>query len=84
MSDDSEKQKVIIFTRQFEVKGNLHIYEGVRLTDFMNESKPFIPVTDVEVKRLNGEVFMKAMFLNVQRDEIEIIVPDNTVIKTAP
>ncbi len=84
MSDGSGKLKVIIFTRQFEIKGYLHIYEGVRLTDYINESKSFIAVTDVEVKRQNGEQVVKSSFLNVRIDDIEVILPENTVIAPVP
>jgi len=80
MNDDAGKQKVIIFTRQFEIRGNLNIYQGVRLTDYMNESKSFISVTDVEVKRPSGEILMQAGFLNVRKNDIEIIVPENALI----
>lgn len=82
MSDGPGKQKVVIFTHHFEIKGNLHIYEGVRLTDFMNESKGFISVTDVEVRRQNGEELIKSSFLNIRKDDIVLIVPDDLVIKT--
>ncbi len=83
MSDDSGKLKVIIFTRQFEIKGNLHIYEGVRLTDYINESKSFIAVTDVKVKRQNGKGVMESAFLNIRIEDIEIILPENTIITTS-
>jgi hypothetical protein len=52
MSDDAGKQKVLIFTHRFEIKGYIGVYQGVRLTDYMNESKAFISVTDAEVKSL--------------------------------
>lgn len=84
MTEDTGKQKVIIFTRQFEINGNLNIYQGVRLTDYMNESKSFISVTDVDVKRKTGEVLLKAAFLNVRKDEIEMIVPENSIITSTP
>ena len=84
MNEDAGKQKVIIFTRQFEIKGNLNIYQGVRLTDYMNESKLFISVTDVEVKRQSGQIMMKAGFLNVRKDEIEMIVPEDSVVTSTP
>ncbi len=83
MDDGPGKQKVIIFTRQFEIQGNLHIYEGVRLTDYINETRPFIAVTDAEVKRKNGETILKTSFLNVHIDHVEIIVPENSLITTA-
>ncbi len=84
MDDDAGKQRVIIFTRQFEIKGDLNIYQGVRLTDYMNESKSFISVTDVEVKRNSGEVLLKAAFLNIRRDDVEMIVPANLAVSATP
>lgn len=80
MNDDVGKQKVVIFTHHYEITGNLNIYQGVRLTDYMNESNAFISVTDVEVKRQSGESLMKAAFLNVRKDDIEMIVPENSII----
>jgi hypothetical protein len=80
MNDDAGRQKVIIFTRHFEIKGDLAIYQGVRLTDYMNESKSFVSVTDVEVKDRSGEMRFKAKFLNVRRDEIVIILPEDSLI----
>ena len=82
MGDDAGKQKVIIFTHHFEIKGHISLYQGVRLTDYMNESKSFISVTDAELKhhQHNGAAVMKAAFLNVRKDDIEIIVPEDAVI----
>ena len=84
MNEDAGKQKVIIFTHQFEIRGNLAIYQGVRLTDYMNESNSFISVTDVEVKRKSGDFKMKAGFLNVRKDDIEMIIPEDAVISSLP
>jgi len=80
MNDDAGKKKVIIFTHHYEVTGNLNIYQGVRLTDYMNESNAFISVTDVEVKRQSGEKFLEAAFLNIRKDDIEMIVPEDSLI----
>jgi len=82
MNEDAGKRKVLIFTRQFEIKGDLNIYQGVRLTDYMNESKPFVSVTDVEVKGRSGEMRMTSKFLNVRRDDIEMIVPEDALVAT--
>ena len=84
MNEDAGKQKVIIFTHQFEIRGSLGIYQGVRLTDYMNESNSFISVTDVEVTRQNGDFKMKAGFLNVRKDDIEMILPEDSVISSTP
>jgi hypothetical protein len=84
MDEDAGKQKVVIFTRQFEIRGDLNIYQGVRLTDYMNESNSFISVTNVEAKRQNGDFKMKAGFLNVRKDDIEMILPESSVISSTP
>ncbi|MGA2938826.1 MAG: hypothetical protein ABSF52_17250 [Syntrophobacteraceae bacterium] len=77
--NDVGKQKIRIFTRQFEIAGDLHIYSGARLTDFMNESKDFISVTDVEVRRPADGKLISAKFLNVRKDVIEIILPEENI-----
>ena len=81
--DDEGKQKIRIFTRQFEIVGDLHLYPGARLTDFMNESKDFISVIDVEVRRLADGRLISARFLNVRKDEIEIILPEELIDSTS-
>jgi len=76
MNESSEERmEVHIFTRQCKVIGHLSIYPGVRLTDYMNESKAFVSVTDATVYGINEEYRFAAGFLNLRRDEIEIIVP---------
>ncbi|MHC1725042.1 MAG: hypothetical protein AB9866_03290 [Syntrophobacteraceae bacterium] len=77
--DDEGKQKIRIFTRQFEIVGDLSIYPGARLTDFMNESKDFIAVTDAEVRRPADGTLISAKFLNLRKDEIEIILPEEVI-----
>lgn len=81
MTDDADRQKVIIFTHHFEVKGYISIYQGVRLTDYMNESNAFISVTNAEVKHhaQAGATLLKSSFLNVRKDDIEIIVPQDAL-----
>ena len=85
MNDDAGKQKFLIFTHRFEIKGYINIYQGVRLTDYMNESNAFISVTDAEVRPhpYNGATVMKTTFLNVRKDEIEIIVPEAAIREKA-
>ncbi len=75
-----DKQKVCIFTHQYKIIGNLSIYQGVRMTDYMNESKSFISVTDAEVSNHHGTVILRTKFLNVRKDDIEIVLPKDAVI----
>ena len=74
-----DKQKVCIFTHQFKIVGYLSIYRGVRMTDYMNESNSFISITDIEVSDHHGNVIVRSKFLNVRKDDIEIILPEDSV-----
>lgn len=75
-----DKQKVCIFTHQYKIIGYLSIYPGVRLTDYMNESKSFISVTDAEVFNHHEAVILRTKFLNVRKDDIEIILPEDAIV----
>lgn len=80
MQKDSPQQKVIIFSQHFQISGCLSIYEGVRLTDYMNESKDFISVTDAEIKCREKGTTLQASFFNIRKDDIEIVIPEGTII----
>ena len=80
MNDGASTQKVRILTHHFEVNGELSIYEGVRLTDYMNESKAFISVTRAEIKCRETQEVIKAGFLNLSKDDIEIIIPEDAIV----
>ena len=79
MNEQTDKTKVIILTTNHRIKGNISLYSNVRLTDYIVEAKPFIAVTDAEVKDINGYLIFNASFLNVQKDRIEIIVPADRI-----
>lgn len=81
MDNNSERMEVHIFTRQFKLVGSIGIYSGVRLTDYMNESKPFVSITDVKGYNFTGEVLFAAGFLNLRRDEIVLIIPSDQLDK---
>ena len=48
---------------------------GARVTDYLVESKEFIAVTDADIWELEGRHVMHALFLNVSRQHIEIVIP---------
>ncbi len=76
MSEDfKDKSDVIIITRQHHVYGKIALVQGARLTDYIVDAKPFIAVTDAEVKTPAGELVLKTPFLDLNRDYIEIILP---------
>ena len=77
MSEEESKTKVVILTRSYRIKGQIHLQPGARVTDFMIDSKNFMAVTHVEIWDLGGRLVMTAPFVNVSRDHIEIIAPDS-------
>ena len=76
MSEEESKTKVVILTRSYRIKGQIHLQPGARVTDFMIDSKNFMAVTHVEIWDLGGRLIMTSPFVNVSRDHIEIITPD--------
>lgn len=81
MAFEREKVKSIIFTLNSEVRGYVHIPPGGRLTDFLNNiAKPFIPVTDAEIRTTDGRVF-KTELMQLNKDYIIIIVPEESMVE---
>ena len=75
-----DRQRVFIFTHHYKIVGYLSIYPGVRMTDYMNESNAFISVTDADIKDRQESAILRAKFLNVRKDDIEIILPEDAVL----
>lgn len=75
---DSE-QYIVILTDTFRIEGNLGIFSGVRLTDYMNESKTFIPLTDATVKDLCGRRILKTPLVNVKKESIQLVIPAHEI-----
>jgi len=77
VSDNNTKIKVVILTRSYRIKGHIHLQPGARVTDYMIDSKDFMALTDVEIWELGGRLVMSTPFVNVSRDHIEVVAPDN-------
>ena len=76
MNDIKDKTKVIIFTTNFKVIGDISNFQDTRLTDYISEAKSFIAVTDVVVEERSGEnSTFTAPFINIHKNHIEIIFP---------
>lgn len=73
---EENRTRVVILTRTFRVKGNIHLVPGARVTDYMVDSDDFIAVTDAEVWDLGGRQVLTSPFINVSRDHIEIVMPE--------
>jgi hypothetical protein len=74
MADES-KTKITILTSTYRIKGHIDLLPGARVTDYMNDARGFIAVTDAEVWEIVGRLVFSAPFVNVNRDHIEVIAP---------
>lgn len=76
MSEEfKDKSEVIIFTKNHRISGQIALVQGARLTDYIVDAKPFIAVTEAEIKDHAGNLVLKTPFLDVNRDYIEFILP---------
>ena len=75
MNEREDKMKVTIFTKHYQVTGVIELFQGARLTDYLAEAGTFIAVTNAEVLDKENQKKIAASFLNVHRDNIEIIFP---------
>ncbi len=75
MNQTEGKTKVIIFTANYRIFGQIAHFSDTRLTDYMIESKSFVAVTSAQIQNYEGKKIMTTSFLNVQRNQIEIILP---------
>jgi len=79
MSASEEKTRVVILTGHYRIKGMIHLVPGARLTDFIVDAKSFIALTDVEVMDRDGRRLLTTPFMDVQRNRIEVITPEDMV-----
>lgn len=81
MAFERERVKSLIFTTNCEIRGYVHIPPGGRLTDFLNNiAKRFIPVTDAEVRTVDGKTY-KTKLMQLNKDFITIIIPEESIDK---
>ena len=75
MADDN-RTRVVILAGSYRIKGEIDLFAGARLTDYMVESKGFIAVTNAEVWDLEGRRILVAAFLDVSRAHIVVVAPE--------
>ena len=75
MNKHEDKMKVTILTGNYRITGVIELFQGARLTDYLAETKSFIAVTNAEVLDNQNQKVLTSPFLNIQRDNIEIILP---------
>jgi hypothetical protein len=82
MIDRENMTEVVILTNNYKVKGWIALVPGARLTDYIDESKDFIAVTDAHVwNRHNLQKIMGSRFLDINREDIEIIAPSSALLE---
>ena len=75
------KTEVVVLTRYYRIEGEIDLIPGARMTDFMNEARRFVVVTDATVTDLSGKELVRGEFVNVLVDNIEVILPAESVIR---
>ncbi len=70
------KARVFVLTSELEFIGDLHLVNlDRRETDVLNDNKPFIHLTNVEVKQKGDESSKKVPFVAVNKDNIICVIP---------
>lgn len=71
------KSRVFVITEQYEFLGDLHLINlDRRETDVLNDNKPFIHLTDVDVKIKGNETKRrKVQFVAVNKQNIICVIP---------
>lgn len=78
--EQNTMMKVVILTHNYRVVGRVYVKKGTRLTDTVCEARQFLAVASAQVwERQSGNNLLQAGFINVSRDEIEIILPADEV-----
>lgn len=71
------KMKVTLITDKFRITGHSYVDEGFRITGYLNmPAIYFIPLTEVTVFTLDGQVFSEEKFLCVNKDKITFITSE--------
>jgi hypothetical protein len=70
------KRRVTILTGTYRIKGRIDLLPGARVTDYMNEAKGFIAVTDAEIWETGDRKVMAVPFINVSKEHIVLVAPD--------
>jgi hypothetical protein len=79
----SAVHSVIQTTNQL-VRGSVHVRQGERLKDELDENDLFLAVTDAAILGAEGQVLFQVPFLAVRRSQIVWVFPDGGEAQAAP
>lgn len=75
-----EPVKVILQTTNHLIKGELHIRINQRLKDELDNSNPFLAITNATISDLNGQALYQTNFMAVNRNHIIWLIPEKEII----
>lgn len=78
MSQEEKMTKVTILTGHYRIVGYIDLLPGARVTDYLSEAREFFAVIDAEVWDLNGRKISAGSFMNINRNRIEVMMPEAT------
>lgn len=73
------KTKIIILMKSFRITGSIDLLPGVRISDYLMECRDFMAVTDAEVWNLEGRKLLASSFVDINREHIDMIMPEDTL-----
>jgi len=74
---DDYRRKITVLGHGLKIRGEGNLPAGARITDYLNESKAFIALTNAEVwDTAAGRKLVSSPFMNVSRSCVEIVIPD--------
>ena len=76
------KCRVIIQTHLHRIHGYLHVREGFRVKDELNEAEKFLAVTDALVYDLNGKLLYRSDFLAINRNHVDWVIPNQDLTES--
>ena len=76
MYSQKDRLHVLIISRGLEIRGDLHVLAGSRLTDALNsKGKDFLPITDATISVTGSEEPLRTQaYVAVNRDSIDCIM----------
>ena len=74
--EDLSGKTVIILTADYRIRGDIDVAPDERITDYITAAKSFLAVTNAEVRTLEGRILFISPFINVHRDHIVVVAPE--------
>jgi len=76
MYSQKDRLHILILSRGLEIRGDLHVLAGSRLTDALNsKGKDFLPITDATISAIGApEPLHRLKYMAVNRDSIDCIM----------